>query len=202
MKNYSSKLKIWECAALMALSITLCAGAWAQALQTSISAGLIRLHVIAASDEAREQNIKLKVRDEIIEYLSPILKNAEDSEEARQLIKENAAGIQKAAEKAACGREVRLSLGYEAYPTKSYEGFTLPAGSYDSLRVILGPGEGKNWWCIVFPPLCLEASQASRVQKVMSRDDYGLISEQEGYELRFKLVELWGELLNTAKAMN
>ena len=72
----------------------------------------------------------------------------------------------------------------------------LPAGEYRSLRVILGEGQGQNWWCIAFPPLCLDAAQREQVKSVMSEDDYALISGAEGYELRFRIVELWGELMN------
>ncbi len=196
MKNYDDKLRIWECAALAALCIALLAATWAQARQNAISAELVRLHVIAVSDDEYEQRIKLRVRDAVLEYLRPLLKDAKNPEEAKVVIKQNFEGIEAAAGKAAQGRSVRVSLGRESYPTKRYLGFSLPAGNYDSLRIILGEGKGHNWWCIVFPPLCLDAAQAQQVQSVMSREDYAIVSEDEGYELRFKLVELWGELLN------
>ena len=101
-----------------------------------------------------------------------------------------------AAASAAEGRQVQVSLGEEAYPTRNYEGFSLPAGRYESLRVTLGEGAGENWWCIVFPPVCLSAVQSEPVQAVMNKDDYALVTSQEGWELRFKTVELWGELRN------
>ena len=71
----------------------------------------------------------------------------------------------------------------------------LPAGSYESLRVVLGEGEGRNWWCVIFPQLCLTASAAEQAQSVMNPEDFAIISEEEGYELRFRVVELWGELM-------
>ena len=89
-----------------------------------------------------------------------------------------------------------VSLGRERYPTRRYAGFALPAGEYDSLRIVLGEGRGHNWWCVVFPPLCLSAADAGSVESVMSRDDLSLICEEEGYELRFRIVELWGELVS------
>ncbi|MBO5556614.1 MAG: stage II sporulation protein R, partial [Oscillospiraceae bacterium] len=95
---------------------------------------------------------------------------------------------------AAEGRQVRVRLGPEPYPTRRYAAFTLPAGTYESLQVILGEGQGHNWWCVVFPPLCLTAAEAEPVQSVMSPGDFALVSGQEGYELRFRLVELWGAL--------
>ena len=196
MKNYGDKLKIWEAAALAALSFTLLLACWAQGRQGSISSELVRLHVIAVSDTEQEQRIKLQVRDAVLEYLKPKFRNISSPEAAERIIEENMSGIKKAAEAAARGRAVKAELGREAYPTREYLGFSLPAGKYESLRITLGEGKGHNWWCIVFPPLCLDAAQAQQVESVMSREDYALVSETQGYELRFKLLELWGSFSN------
>ena len=195
-KSKNKSLRAWEIAALMALSLALCAGTWAQSRQQSISSALVRLHVIAVSDGAEEQEIKLEVRDAVLDYLTPVLENAEDQQQARQIITENLEGIAEAAGSAARGRQVSVTLSRESYPTREYEGFTLPAGRYESLRVILGEGEGKNWWCVVFPPLCLSAAEREEVQSVLNGEDLAIVTEKEGYVLRFKFVELWGELLN------
>lgn len=194
-KSKNKSLRAWEIAALMALSLALCAGTWAQARQQSISSALVRLHVIAVSDGAEEQEIKLEVRDAVLDYLTPVLENAEDQQQARQIITENLEGIAEAAGSAARGRQVSVTLSQESYPTRQYEGFTLPAGRYESLRVILGEGEGKNWWCVVFPPLCLSAAESEEVQSVLNGEDLSIVTEEEGYALRFKLVELWGKLI-------
>ena len=193
------KLKLWEAAALVALCLSLCAGTWAQARQSAISGSLIRLHVVAVSDDEAEQALKLEVRDAVRAYLAPRLKGAGDSAAARELISGELEGIAKAAAAASKGREVTVTLGCESFPTRQYEGFTLPAGKYESLRVVLGAGRGNNWWCIAFPPLCLSAAEAEQVQSVMSEDDFALVTESEGYELRFRLVELWGELTAALK---
>lgn len=195
-KSKNKSLRAWEIAALMALSLALCAGTWAQSRQQSISSALVRLHVIAVSDAAEEQEIKLEVRDAVLAYLTPALENAENQQQARQIITENLEGIAQAAGTAARGRQVSVTLSRESYPTREYEGFTLPAGRYESLRVILGEGEGKNWWCVVFPPLCLSAAEREEVQSVLNGEDLAIVTEEEGYVLRFRLVELWGELLN------
>lgn len=187
-------LKVWETALLLALSITLCAGVWAQGRQESISSSLVRLHVLAHSDSAEEQALKLRVRDAVLEYISPRLEDAESVSDARLILEREMQGIALAASEAAEGRTVSLSLGNESYPTKAYEGFRLPAGRYESLRVVLGEGEGANWWCIVYPPVCLSAVQSEPVAAVMNKEDYALVSSQEGWELRFRTVELWGEL--------
>lgn len=195
-KSKNKSLRAWEIAALMALSLALCAGTWAQSRQQSISSALVRLHVIAVSNAAEEQEIKLEVRDAVLAYLTPALENAENQQQARQIITENLEGIAQAAGTAARGRQVSVTLSRESYPTREYEGFTLPAGRYESLRVILGEGEGKNWWCVVFPPLCLSAAEREEVQSVLNGEDLAIVTEKEGYVLRFKFVELWGELLN------
>ena len=196
-KSKNKSLRAWEIAALMALSLALCAGTWAQSRQQSISSALVRLHVIAVSDAAEEQEIKLEVRDAVLAYLTPALENAENQQQARQIITENLEGIARAAGSAAQGRQVSVTLSRESYPTREYEGFTLPAGRYESLRVILGRGQGKNWWCVVFPPLCLSAAESEKVQDVLNGEDLSIVTEEEGYVLRFRLVELWGEFLNT-----
>ena len=187
-------LKIWEKAMLLALSLSLCAGVWAQGRQESISSSLLRLHVLAHSDAAEEQSLKLEVRDAVLEYISPRLERAQTVAQAREIICTELDNIGLAAAEAARGRKVSVSLDRENYPTKAYEGFRLPAGNYESLRVVLGEGQGQNWWCIVFPPVCLSAVQSEPVAAVMNRDDYALVSSREGWELRFKTVEIWGEL--------
>lgn len=187
-------LKLWETALLIAFSLTLCAGVWAQGRQESISSSLLRLHVLAHSNDPEEQALKLRVRDAVLEYIGPRLEAADGVAEAREILCSELEGIALAASSAAEGHKVSLSLGEENYPTKAYEGFRLPAGRYESLRVVLGEGEGDNWWCIVFPPVCLSAVQSEPVAAVMNKEDYALVSSQEGWELRFKTVELWGEL--------
>ena len=194
MQMRKKRFQIWETAALLALSLCLCTGAWAQGKQTAISGSLVRLHVLAVSDDAEEQALKLRVRDAVLAYLRPRLSAAESAQEAKAILQADLDGIARAAAAAAEGRAVRVSLAREAYPTRAYETFTLPAGSYDSLRVVLGRGEGHNWWCVVFPPLCLSAAEAEPVQGVMRPDGYALISEEKGRSLRFKTVELWGEI--------
>lgn len=189
-------LKRWEAAALLAVSIVLCTATWAQARQNSVSSKLVRLHVVAVSDDGLEQAIKLRVRDAVLEYLEAELTGVGNAEEAKAVIAADMDGIARAAASAAAGREVTVSLGRENYPTREYEGMTLPAGSYDSLQVVLGAGEGHNWWCVVFPPLCLSAAEGERLQSVMGQEDFALVTEAEGYELRFKAVELWGEIAN------
>ena len=189
-------LMLWEKALLLSLSLTLCAGVWAQGRQQSISSSLVRLHVLAHSDSAYEQGLKLRVRDAVLEYISPRLEGAATVAQAREILEAELENIGLAASAAAEGRAVTLSLGKESYPTKGYEGFRLPAGRYESLRVSIGEGKGQNWWCIVFPPVCLSAVQSEPVAAAMNKEDYALVTSQEGWELRCRTLELWGELQN------
>lgn len=183
---------------LIALCAALCVGTWAQGRQNAISGQLVRLHVIAASDDAREQALKLRVRDAVLEYLTPLLDGADGSAEAKRRISENLDGIARAAAERAEGRGVTVTLGREKYPTRRYSGFALPAGEYDSLRVVLGAGEGHNWWCVVFPPLCTAAAcdwQNAGRDAGLAEDDLSLMAEEDqGYQLRFRSVELWEKL--------
>ena len=194
-KTKIKSLKLWESALLIALSLTTLAALWAQGRQSSISEKLVRFHVIAVSDDEYEQQLKLRVRDAVLEYISPKLEEAESSSQAREILADELDNIRETAQAVSEGRGVTVTLTRENYPTKSYEGFTLPAGEYDSLRVILGEGQGHNWWCIVFPPVCLSAAQADTVEEQLGEEDFRLISEDGGYELRFKALELWGELV-------
>lgn len=194
MKEY--KLKIWELSLLAALAVTLCIGTWAQGRQQEISSSLIRLHIIAVSDAPEEQALKLRVRDGVLEYLTPLLSDAQDPGAAQAIIRRELDNIRIAAEARSEGRPVSVTLDDEYYPTREYDSFSLPAGRYRSLRITLGEGKGHNWWCVVFPPLCVSAAEQDKALDAMSGNDRALITEADGYELRFRIVELWGELMN------
>lgn len=189
-------LRKWEIALLLALCFTLLTGTWAGAASSRVSEGLVRLHVIAASDDATEQAIKLDVRDAVLSYLEPKLDSAADIAEAEALIEANLDGIAAAAESAAQGREVNVTLGEEYYPTREYGTFSLPAGRYQSLRVTLGEGAGHNWWCVVFPPLCLTAAESEAAFEELDGETRAIISSDGGgVQFKFRLLELWGELM-------
>lgn len=193
-KNEGKKLRVWEISLLAALCVSLLTGLWAQQTQSAISDQLLRLHVLAVDDSEAEQALKLRVRDAVLGYLEPELADVADRDEARERIEARLDEIAEAAAAVSEGRSVTVTLGRESYPLRQYEGFRLPAGEYESLRVVLGEGKGHNWWCVVFPPICLTAADAGRVQSVMNGEDYAIISE-DGCEYRFRIVEFWGELL-------
>ena len=103
-------------------------------------------------------------------------------------------GIAGAARKASQGRAVSVSLSTERYPTRQYENLALPAGEYRSLRVTLGAGEGQNWWCVVFPPLCTQTVLAESAYPAISSEDIALMKQENGYRLAFRSMELWSGL--------
>ena len=191
-------LRPWELALLLAVCVTLLTGTWAQARSQLLAARLVRLPVIAVSDDDAEQAVKLQVRDAVLAYLEPQLQGVTDIGAAQQIIAGDLDGIARAAQAAAGERPVRVSLGPEHYPTRDYGTFALPAGVYTSLRVTLGAGAGHNWWCVIFPPLCAQAAAGLSEQAVqaLSDDDVRLVTESGGgYVVRFRLLELWDALV-------
>lgn len=119
---------------------------------------LIRFHVIANSDTEEDQNLKLKVRDEVIKYLYPYLKESTSLDESRNILNENKNEVNNIAKKVIAENgysySVNTTLSRENIPEKTYGRITLPQGNYEAFRVIIGDGEGHNWWCVMFPPLC------------------------------------------------
>ena len=189
----NNRLQPWETALLAAVCVTLLTGVWAQGRQSALADKVVRLHVIAASDSAEDQRVKLEVRDALLAYLSPRLEAASGARDAAAVIAASAPELKKIAETVS-GGSARVELGRETYPTREYETFSLPAGEYTSLRVTLGAGGGRNWWCVVYPPLCTAGVETAQ-EALLSEDDIKLITEDGGgYVLRFRLLEWWGSL--------
>ncbi|MEY8303453.1 stage II sporulation protein R [Anaerosalibacter bizertensis] len=119
---------------------------------------IIRFHVIANSDSTPDQELKLEVRDRILEEVGGEFDSSKNIDESRKIIEENLNKIKNIAEdqikKEGKDYKVEVSLGNDKFPTKTYGDLTLPAGEYEALKVVIGEGKGKNWWCVMFPPLC------------------------------------------------
>jgi len=165
---------------------------------------LIRLHVVANSDSREDQAVKLKVRDAVVESLQEAMADIADVEEAKAYLQENLPKIQSVANQVltACGVEpdAVVTLAKETFDTRYYDTFKLPAGVYESLRITIGEGKGKNWWCVVFPSLCLPAtSQGFEAVAAGAGFEDALLGALEGeqsYEVRFYLLDLLGKLEN------
>lgn len=197
------KLRRWEAALLLGVLVTLCTGAWLGGEQTRLAGQVIRLHVIANSDSRADQALKLAVRDRILEEAQDLYPARATREEARAALEENLDALalagQQVVEAAGYGYPVTAQLTECWFPTKEYEDFALPAGDYTALRIVIGAGEGQNWWCVAFPPLCLGASSQSVEEAAQAgyfdEEQAALITgESEGYVLKFKGMELLGEL--------
>lgn len=191
MNNTRKKsLRRWECALVLALCFTICYGVFALRSQQRLAQNVIRLHVVAQSDSEYDQQVKLAVRDSILEMLSPELENVTDTGRAADIINEKLGDFELRAESIS-GLSSTATLAYEHFPTREYDSFSLPAGEYLSLRVTLGRGEGQNWWCVVFPPLCMAAAEEPAVSaESLTDEQVKLITGNEGeYVLRFKVLE-------------
>ena len=172
--------------------------------RVSLRENIIRLHVVADSDSPEDQQIKLKVRDAVTAYLETAMSKITDQNEAQKFIQENLEKIAKVAnstlESLGAVDTARVNLGPEAFGTRIYDTFSLPAGVYDSLRITIGNGEGKNWWCVVFPSLCLPATAAEFEQEAvacgMTDNLADTLSGEEGYEFRFFLLDCLGQIEN------
>ena len=182
---------------------------WAGALiadRKTLREELIRLHVVAASDSEEDQAIKLRVRDAVVESLQSEMQNLTDAEAAKAYLQENLPKIEAVAnrvlEEAGCGDVATVSLAVEEFATRVYDTFTLPAGLYDALRITIGAGEGHNWWCVVFPSLCLPATSEGfeEVADCAGFSD-SLTGALEGeYEVRFFLLDALGRIENILHA--
>lgn len=196
----STKLRIWECALLISFSLTLVTGVWAAGSQSALAGQVVRLHVIANSDSDADQALKLQVRDAVLAAAGDCLEGAADRQGAEAILTSRLQTLADAGYEAvaAAGYDypVTVSLEDHWFPTKEYGDFALPAGTYRALRVVIGEGAGRNWWCVVFPPLCLgcvsESVEETAAMAGLSEEQIALITgEDEGYIVKFKLLEWW-----------
>lgn len=199
----SSRLRLWEAALFLAFGLTLTAGVWASATEAALADRVLRLHVVANSDSDADQARKLLVRDAVLARATLLLDGAAGRQDAEAALAPHLDELAQAGAVALARTgnhdPVRVELDGQWFPTREYDGFSLPAGQYRALRVTIGAGAGRNWWCVVFPPLCLasvsEQSVETAAEGVLSEDQVALITGQDGgYVLKFRLVEWWQEL--------
>ena len=164
---------------------------------------VLRLHVIANSDSDADQSLKLAVRDEVLEYCTPLLADCDSRERAAEVVLASRAEIERVAaarlKESGCDDGVRLEVCIEHYPQKSYEGFCFPQGSYLSVKLLIGDAVGQNWWCVLFPRLCTGAAVSPEDEFIavgFTPEQYKIITESENatYRIRFKLLEYFEEL--------
>ncbi|MCI9514539.1 MAG: stage II sporulation protein R [Oscillospiraceae bacterium] len=199
MRRLNRWFLLAACSLVMALCVTVAWGA--HQAQRQLAEKMIRLHVIANSDSEADQALKLRVRDAILAEAEEILTACADLPEAEaQLgaaLERMTAIAEATVAQAGYDYEVSAVLSYEVYPTRDYETFRLPAGQYLSLRMTIGAGAGRNWWCVVFPPLCNAATTEEFVKTAegagLTAEELALLTEEsEGVVVRFKVIE-WVE---------
>ena len=165
---------------------------------------LIRLHVVAASDSDEDQALKLRVRDAVVSSLQESMADMADMEQAKAYLQENLPKLEALANRvlreAGCEDVATVSLQLEEFATRYYDTFTLPAGIYEALRITIGEGEGQNWWCVVFPTLCVGATVEEFEETAqcagLSESLTAALAGEEGYEVRFFLLDALGKLDN------
>ena len=172
--------------------------------EAGIYDNVIRLHVLANSDSEEDQALKLKVRDAILEGTQGLFEGATSRAAAEERLVAALPQIEAIAASTLAAEGVRapvaVTLDYEEYPRRSYEALALPAGEYLSLRVQIGAAAGQNWWCVMFPPLCMSAASEEREATCLAAgltdEQYRLITDSEGaqYRVRFKLLEVAEQL--------
>ncbi|MEE0946498.1 MAG: stage II sporulation protein R [Acutalibacteraceae bacterium] len=165
-------------------------------LCNDLRSNVLRLHIIANSDSADDQNLKLAVRDAILENFGDDFAECDNLSQANEFAKNNADDILKIA-KATINQygydySVSANVGLSYFTNREYDDFTLPAGNYESLNIVIGEGKGKNWWCVCFPAVCIGAS--GDLSDSVCEDSANIAKSSEKYEIKFKTVEIYEEL--------
>ena len=190
---------------LLSLFILISAISYVDAVSNNIADSVFRLHVIANSDSKEDQELKLKVRDELLSYMNIISKDSTSKQEAMQIANEHKEEFTQIAEKVikenGYNYTVNVQIGKADFPTKYYGDITLPAGTYDALKVQIGEAKGQNWWCVMFPPLCfvdvstgiVPDNSKQELKQSLDNEEYDLISKTDDNEISFifKIVELF-----------
>jgi stage II sporulation protein R len=211
--NTRSSVLIKVCIAVLlaaVLTFGIITVSYSDSVNKGLADNLIRLHVIANSDSEEDQALKRDVRDVIIAYMKEQLKDSKDIEQTKFIINSRMDNISRVAsdeiEKHGKAYNVKATMGSFPFPTKAYGDITLPAGNYQALRVVIGKGEGSNWWCVLFPPLCfvdathgtVPESVKKELKDALTSEEYNIITSADGDEdipvkIRFKVVELLQE---------
>lgn len=169
-----------------------------QAECKTISQDVFRLHILANSDSEEDQSLKLKVRDRILEYTEVLFNSAKTKEEAESLISENLQNIvnegQKTVHQNGYNYDVKAELTNMYFTTRHYDKYTLPSGMYDALRITIGSGEGHNWWCVMFPTICITAAEDrdTKAKEVLDDEEYNLVTNE--CEYKFFVVEIFEKM--------
>lgn len=187
-----SKICLTLCLTLVIAACVISVAPFANTCE-NIRRDVLRLHVVADSDSETDQKLKLLVRDEVLKKGGELFDGTLTADEAQRVITPKTDELKAAAENVlrqnGCGNSVEITVGEEYFATRCYEDFTMPAGVYTAVRVNIGSAEGQNWWCVMFPPLCLPAASAD-ADAFFTEDEMKVVSSSPEYEPRFKIVEI------------
>lgn len=185
------------------LVLSLCGLGVLLADRQKLNKEIVRLHVVANSDSAEDQNIKLQVRDALLAYIEKNMQGITDAQRAKEYFGEHLVQLEETANAvlSAFGSvRAKVSLTKEEFGIRQYDTFTLPSGVYDSLRVEIGEAAGQNWWCVVFPSLCtgscVEEFKDIAVSSGLNDNLTNTLAEQKGYKIRFFFLDCLGRLEN------
>lgn len=211
-KKYTSIIAAIISGLMITTGITFAGERYSKSVTNGLSDHMIRFHLLANSDTVEDQQMKYHMRDLVLAYMSPLLKDSESIEETRQIIKDEMPNIEQ------IGRDVikqwdkeytvNILLEKADFPTKEYGDISLPAGEYEACRIIIGEGKGKNWWCVMFPPLCyvdithgiVPSEQKEKLKESISEKEYDLITKSNNeskakedmpVKFKFKIVEMF-----------
>ncbi len=196
------KLKAIDISVFLTLIICIAATVSFENSCKGIREEILRLHVIANSDEEYDQELKLKVRDAVLMSGKTIFSGSEDIISAQGKISEHTELLRASAietiNSLGYSYDVKIELKRSYFPTRVYDNITLPAGYYKAVRIIIGEGKGKNWWCIMFPPLCLPAATDNRelISEYLNQKEMDIVTSSPKYEVRFWLIEKYYDLKN------
>ncbi len=194
------KLKAIDIAVISALAICVIACACFESTCEGLRDDILRLHVIANSDSAADQSLKLKVRDAVLKESSELFGRCETIDSAKAEAASSLYSIRRIARNAvqAEGYNYNVSIRLEKsyFPTRVYESITLPAGYYDAVKIVIGEGGGKNWWCVMFPCLCLPGAckKEDILKEVLNEKEIDLVTSDVKYEIRFWIIEKYYEI--------
>ena len=162
---------------------------------------VFRLHILANSDSKEDQELKLMVRDAVLKISRDMFVNCENSQQAEQTAKNNLDVLKKEALKVIKENnfdyEVEITVGPAYFENRDYEDFTLPAGEYNALNIKIGEAKGKNWWCVMFPSVCIGAS--SKLSDAVNNESANIAERSNDYKIRFKTVEIYESIKKLLK---
>lgn len=208
MKDGGKKIYFTFVLALILFTVGVCLEfmQYSEKINLGIAEQVVRLHVIANSDKAEDQKLKLEVRDYMLRNIENAMKNDMNVSDCREYVRKNLNDLTKRLQNFVASkgeeRNIKILLGDYSFPSKEYKDIDFPAGKYEAVRVIIGEGKGKNWWCVLFPPLCFADAKTGEIlpeakeklKKQLSEEEYNVITQSRDkikYRLKFKTIEIF-----------